>query len=218
MTWGHGALGPVATALPSARPWLRAPHSGAQGRRAPRHRPGHDAHLSPDGTTGRFSFIRNDGRGEEGLCGFSLSRLLPSGEQMEANLPRSLRREGAWTPRWPLAGPSRGHCLCRGHGLAARRQNSSEGVWLPPDLWSARTSGWPLLQDQWPCQEGEGRPAYASGSQAHTPTRRARRGRGCGHARRPALPSGSGQKRWRGWGPKCMGRLCSRGRCMGANS
>lgn len=35
------------------------------------------------------------------------------------------------------------------------------------------------------------------------------------------LPGGAGprhQKRCRGWGPKCMGRLCSRGRWMGANS
>lgn len=58
----YGALGPVATALPSSRgpAGSECLTLGPQCKGVLRHWPGgHDSHLSPNGTTCCFSFIRN---------------------------------------------------------------------------------------------------------------------------------------------------------------
>lgn len=197
MTWGTWCSWAVATALASPRDQrLRAPHSGAGGRcgRA-------WGHGSPQTAPLVLQLYWEPGLWRGRPVRLSLSRLLPSAR--DGGLPR-LCRAGPELPV-ALAGLSRGDCC------AARRQKAPEGVWPPPSLVSGPAGG-----------GGTSSLCFWEPSPHPTRARRATAAwTGCSQARLPALLSGAGlggQKRWRGWGPKCMGRLGSRGRCMGANS
>lgn len=143
-SWARGHCSALFTgpAAPSAS--LRGPGQGGAAALAW----GHDSHLSPNGTTCRFSFIRNPTAVARKACAVSQSRLLPSGEGMEANLPlvsagRGDRAEGtvcAW-----------GHCMA-----ARMAELFGRGCGCPLISGQQELACRPLLQGKWPCQEGEG--------------------------------------------------------------